>query len=114
MSRTNWPAPAGETLKGPCWEVSAGNVEPAEFLRALGILVEQGSVLVLEGGARPAELAAFTRSHAIRAEIEVAKGTVWPKTDVTYLPASSEVLDGLAAFMEERAPPELCGLDPIS
>jgi hypothetical protein len=27
---------------------------------------------------------------------------------VTYLPASSTVLEGLAAFMEERASPELC------
>jgi hypothetical protein len=52
-------------------------------------------------------LAAFLQEHGVPEQVHVARGTLWPRPRVFHLPATREVLTGLADAMERRAWPEL-------
>ena len=99
---------AGAQLDGPYWEVRHRGVDHAEFLRRIPALVPEGSVLVLEGGSPSSQLQGFLKEHAIAPRTKVARGTVWPRADIVHLPASAQVLGGLADHAERCAYPELC------
>jgi hypothetical protein len=98
----------GVQLEGPYWEVQHRGVDHAEFLRGLPALVPEGSVLVLEGGSPSSHLQGFLKEHAIAPYTEVARGTVWPRADIVHLPASAQIVRGLAEFAEHCAYPEIC------
>jgi hypothetical protein len=99
---------AGVQLEGPYWEISHRGVDHAEFFRRIPALVPEGSVLVLEGGSPSPQLREFLREHAIAPATEVARGTVWPRSDVVHIPASAQVLRELADQAEGCAFPEIC------
>ena len=98
----------GAQLEGPFWEVRHRGVDHAEFLRKIPELVAEGSVLILEGGSPSSQLQGFLREHAIAPSTKVARGTVWPRAAIVHLPASAQVLRGLADHAEHCAYPEIC------
>jgi hypothetical protein len=98
----------GARLEGAYWEVAHRGVDPTDFFRRLPALVPEGSVLVLEGGSHSKLLQAFLDEHRVPPDINVARGTIWPRADVVHLPASVQVLRELADHAERCAEPEIC------
>ena len=98
----------GAHLHGPFWEVGHRGVDPAEFFRKLPTLVPEGCILVLEGGSPSPQLKAFLEQNAVAPEVKVARGTVWPREDLVHLPASAQVLSGIAEHADRCASPEIC------
>lgn len=98
----------GAQLEGPYWAVLHRGVDHAEFFRRIPALVPEGSVLVLEGGSPSPQLQGFLKDHAVAPETKVARGTFWPRADIVHLPASGQVLRGLADHAEGCSYPEVC------
>jgi len=99
---------AGAQLEGPIWEVAYEGVDHAAFIRHLPTLVQDGGVLVLEGGSPGEGLQAFLNDHALPAEVAVARGTIRPRAGVVHLPISERIMSALAGHAEHAAYPELC------
>jgi hypothetical protein len=98
----------GIRLRGLFWEVEVERLDHAAFLRRLPDLVSNEAVLVLEGGAHPVGLRRFLEAHAVPAQANVARGTVWPRATVFHVPTRPPVLSELGDLAENCAAPEIC------
>jgi hypothetical protein len=89
------------------WVVN-GLREFEPFFRNLDrLLPESGAVVYLEGVSISQDVHEFLKKHSITAWHEVVRGTIWPKPSIFHLPASREVLRGLADLASHHAYPEV-------
>ena len=92
------PEHGGIRLEEPNpWEVSPTN-EVERFLRALPLLVTDGSIAYFEGTGEP-HVAEYLRKASIPAPVQVAIGTIWPRPDRYHVPLTTNDDGGLAAFL---------------
>jgi len=100
--------PEGLTMDcASAWEVTAPRDHSA-FFEGLAALVPSGSILYLEGTSFCQEVLDFLTNASIEPAIKIAVGTLWPKPKVFHIPATSENLKAIAAFLEQHAQPEVC------
>lgn len=90
----------------PQWKVSSPKDFPS-LLRALRNLLPQGTILYLEGGTPSKEIKSFLEERSIPEVSHIATGTIWPRPEVFYLPATPENLSDLADISEHYAEPEV-------
>ncbi len=80
----------------------------APYFRNLGrLLPDSGAVVYLEGVAISREVREYLEQHTVAAWHEVFRGTIWPKPSTFHLPATPEVLTGLADLASRHAYPEI-------
>jgi len=70
------------------------------------LLPTSGATLYLEGVPTP-DVRKFLEGHSVAPGQEVLRGTIWPKPSIFHLPASAEVLRGLADLASHHAYPEI-------
>ena len=71
------------------------------------LLPESGAVICVEGVALSPDVRQFLEKHSVAPLKEVLCGTIWPKPSIFHLPASPEVLSGLANLASRHATPEI-------
>ena len=71
------------------------------------LLPESGAIIYLEGVATSPDVRKFLEEHSVAAGHEVLRGTIWPKPLILHLPASPEVVRGLADLASCHAYPEI-------
>jgi hypothetical protein len=71
------------------------------------LLPESGAIIYFEGVATSPDVRKFLEEHSVAPEQEVLRGTSWPKPSIFHLPASPEVLSGLADLASRHAYPEI-------
>ncbi len=91
-----------------CWMVQGGVGDFSDFVRALPLLVPQGSILHIEGGAHSKELTAFLNSRMLSPRCKIELGTIWPSSHIYHLPTDEGFLNEFATMTEECALPEVC------
>lgn len=78
------------------------------FFRNLEILLpESGAILYLEGVATSPDVRKFLEEHSVSPVQKVFRGTIWPKPSIFHLPATPDVLSGLADLASHHASPEI-------
>jgi hypothetical protein len=88
--------------------VIKGLSEYEPFFRNLErLLPESGAILYFEGVATSPDVRKFLEEHSVAPGQEVLRGTSWPKPSIFHLPASAEVLSGLADLASHHAYPEI-------
>src|SRR5262245_23241026 len=66
------------------------------------------SILYLEGGLHPPDIREFLNGRqTLKATIQVARHTIWPKPSVHHLSIDADTIEQLAKFAETVAGPEL-------
>lgn len=98
----------GLRLTGPSWELSKNLTDPSALFRALSKLVPDDSILFLEGGAHPPQLAAFLEEHRLWPALRPALGTIWPRQPTVALPTTPGFLTALAGQTDSCSVPEVC------
>lgn len=98
----------GLRLTGPSWELSRDLTDPSAFFRALSKLVPDDSILFLEGGAHPPQLAAFLAKHRLWPALRPELGTIWPRQPTVALPTTPGFLCALAELTDSCSVPEVC------
>jgi len=89
------------------WVVK-GFREFESFFRHLDqLLPATAAIVYLEGPSIAADVRSFLEEHSVEPWHEVYPGTVWPKPSVFHLPASLEILRGLAELASHHAYPEI-------
>ncbi len=88
------------------WEVKLTNDLPA-VLGALKFIISEDAILFFEGGNPSGELKSFIETHAIPEKEKVARGTIWPKSEVVHLPAIMSNIDQLIKLTSEINPFEV-------
>src|SRR5215213_3977464 len=84
-----------------------GLSELEPFFRNLSrLLADSAAVVYLEGVSISPGIRGFLELHSIAAWHEVVGGTIWPKPLIFHLPATSEVLSGLADLASRHSCPE--------
>jgi hypothetical protein len=78
------------------------------FFRNIDTLLGPDAALVLEEGSMARDVRTFVEAHPARQLGRIRPGTLWPRSRWHWLPASGEVLDGLARLSERHAEPEMC------
>ncbi len=91
-----------------CWKVQVRGLAFSDFIHVLPELLEQGSVLYLEGGEHPKQLKAFLEANKIDPHTKVQMGTVWPRPTTYHLPTDAAFLRELARITDKCANPEVC------
>jgi hypothetical protein len=71
------------------------------------MLPESGAILYFEGIAIAPDVRKFLQEHSVGPAHEVLRGTIWPKPSIFHLPASPDVLRGLADLASHHAYPEI-------
>jgi hypothetical protein len=93
-------AEAGDyLLAGPHWEVRRVHYLGG-FFTELGGLLPPGAILYIEGTDLDPELAGYLAARAVRGNVSINQGTMFPEPEsfhVLLTPEVAEVLDGLAA-----------------
>jgi hypothetical protein len=79
----------------------------ALLIRACGVM-PVGSVLYLEDGVHPADLAQFLAAHQVANPTKLAPGTIWPRPSVHHVPVNASTINYLARYAETVAGPEVC------
>ena len=79
----------------------------ARLIRACGVM-PAGSVLYLEDGIHPPDLAQFLAAHQVANPTKLARGTIWPRPSVHHLPVDADTIAYLASYAETVAGPEVC------
>lgn len=89
------------------WVIN-GLTEFEPFFRNFARLLPDSVAFVyLEGVSISREVREFLVRHSVPAWHEVCRGTIWPKPSTFHLPATPEVLTGLADFAARHAYPEI-------
>ena len=88
------------------WEVSPPK-DIAGFVRQLGQLLPEGSVIHIEGTCIARDVVRFLENRQLANPTRVARGTIGPKPRVFQLLATPENLEGLAALFDRYAAPEI-------
>jgi hypothetical protein len=91
----------------PRWELRGGNVDPADVFRALRCLAAEATSLFLEGTSIADDVRRFLEHHREAGPYVPARQTIWPATERFRVPATAEVLEGLAELAESHAQPEI-------
>jgi hypothetical protein len=79
----------------------------ARLIRACGVM-PVGSVLYLEDGVHPADLAQFLAAHQVANPTKLAPGTIWPRPPVHHVSVDASTINYLARYAETVAGPEVC------
>ena len=99
---------AGITLDhSSCWRLTGVTKDHSMFLRALPLLLPDGSILYLEDGSPPKHLRKFLIANMLKEACRIAKSTIWPWPKVYHLPTGKEFLFRLAELTENCAWPEV-------
>jgi hypothetical protein len=85
-----------------------GRVEHFDvFLEDVREVAPEGSVLVLEG--KPtADVRELLEEVRIEPDVQIARGTAWPKRDLFHIPATKENIDELLELTLNHAVLEIC------
>jgi hypothetical protein len=84
------------------WVVNGVRDYETYFRNVDHLLPTSQAILYLEGVAIAPEVRSFIEKHATAPVHKVYPGTVWPKPSVFHLPATAEVLRGLAELAHDR------------
>lgn len=88
------------------WKVTPTR-DVERFLRALPLLVPQGSIIYFEGTGEP-----HVREHLGRISIppqaQVALGTIWPRPDTYHVAVSQDSMEDLATFLDKEPAGVFC------
>ena len=76
------------------------NKDVERFVRALPLLVPEGSVAYFEGTGE-SHVAAYLGRVSIPAPVQVAVGTIWPRPDCYHVPVTVESIEALATYLED-------------
>jgi hypothetical protein len=71
------------------------------------LLPESGATIYFEGVAASPDVRKFFEEHSVTPGQEIVRGTIWPRPSIFHLPASPEVLSGLADLASHHAYPEI-------
>ena len=97
----------GQFVKPPCYEIKA----PTDYTVFFDILTKSfpnQAYLCFEGGVHPKEFQSFIESSSVVCEIEIRKGTIWPKSKMYHLPISEKIVGIIVEWTEKLAAAELC------
>ena len=98
--------PKGAMLEGPAWEVSAPKDIPG-FIRAISILIDD-SCMYLETSSSPKDIAKVLKEISILPQLDVARGTIWPKPVSYHVQASPKNIETVAGLFEGHGAYEVC------
>lgn len=90
---------------GP-WRVSPTK-DVERFIRALPLLVPEGSIAYFEGTGE-SHVAEYLRRVSIPAQVQVAVGTIWPRPDCYHVPLTVTTMEALADFLKQRPAGYFC------
>ena len=82
------------------WTVSPTK-DVERFLRALPLLVPEGSIVYFEGTGEP-HVREYLGRISIPAQAQVELGTIWPRPDTYHVAVSQDSMDALATFLEKE------------
>lgn len=78
------------------------------FFESARLLLSPGSIVILEEDSMSEDVESFVDAHGIAPRGRISTGTSWPRTRLHWLPATPEILNGLATLSERHAAPEIC------
>ena len=88
------------------WDIH--NYELCRLLLALPSLVPADAVLYIEGGRIEDGVRQFLRAHPAPATTKVYPGTIAPVPEIYHVPATSDMLSGLAQIADRHNSYEVC------
>ena len=91
-----------------CWAIAASAWDAELGFAALPTLIDGDCTIYLEGGSHSDEVASFIDTHQVAPQVQIARGTIWPRQQVYHLPATVDVFDGLSRLADHHALPEIC------
>ena len=78
------------------------------FFRNLpGLLSGQEAILYFEGVSISSDVREFMAKHSVSGWHDIRRGTIWPEPLIFHLPATPEILDGLADLAFRHAYSEI-------
>ena len=98
--------PKGASLYGPAWEVSAPKDIP-HFIRSIANLCDD-AIMYLETSTCQKDVATILKQISIDPQLDVARGTIWPKPISYHVPASTDNIEKVAALFESHSKFEVC------
>ncbi len=90
-----------------CWAIAASSWDAELGFAALSTLIDGDCTIYLEGGSHSDEVASFIETHQVAPQVQIARGTIWPRQQVYHLPATVDVFDGLSRLADHHALPEI-------
>jgi hypothetical protein len=99
-------APEGARLEGPAWKLSAPKDIPV-FIRAIPDLTDT-AIIYLEASPNSKSIAKVLTERSVTPELDVARGTIWPKPILYHVPADPDNIEAVATLFESHIPVEVC------
>lgn len=91
-----------------CWLINFTKSDITLFIREMGILFPQGSIIYLEGTSISSDVQEYLHSICVKLTARLEIGTIWPRPKIFHIPLVDEYLQKLAEFAETHVMPQIC------
>ena len=88
------------------WHVS-GKYETDKVIHALSCILPDNAILYFEGNSISKEVIQFYNAYSVSSDVEIWKGTNWPKPEMFHLKFVKTITDQLSLLAQRHAQPEL-------